>query len=219
MTVGALMLIGASWLFGGISEDVLHGDPLTVVDLTVADWFHAHATPVATTAMLVVSNLHGVVAITAYTILLALYLSWKRDWYWLWFLILAVPGGMLLNESMKFAFKRARPSFDTPLLTLSTFSFPSGHVAGTALFYGVLVAMLVSKIHVWRRCVQIVFVGVAFVVLVALSRLYLGVHYLSDVLAAFAEAVAWLSFCMMGMHTYWQHRAENSSKGNTHDPT
>ena len=219
MTVGALVLVGASWLFGGISEDVLHGDPLTVVDLTVADWFHAHATPLLTKGMLLISNLHGVVAISLYFSLLALYLLWKHDWYWLWCLGLTVPGGMLLNESMKFAFQRARPSFDMPLLTLSTFSFPSGHVAGTVLFYGVLGAMLVSKTQVWRRRVRIVFAGVALVVLVALSRLYLGVHYLSDVLAAFAEAAVWLSLCMMGTHTFWQHRVENSRKGNTHDPT
>jgi undecaprenyl-diphosphatase len=52
--------------------------------------------------------------------------------------------------------------------------------------------------------------------LVALSRVYLGVHYLSDVLAAFAEAVAWLSLCLMGVHTWWRQRADVLRKGNTH---
>jgi membrane protein DedA with SNARE-associated domain/membrane-associated phospholipid phosphatase len=208
MTAGALLLIGASWLFGGISEDVLTGDPLTIVDLNVAEWFHAHATPLVTQFMMVFTNLHGVVAISSYAALLALYLVWKRDWYWLGCLGATVPGGMLLNVLMKFAFQRARPSFDNPLLTLPTYSFPSGHVAGTALFYGVLGAMLVSKITAWRWRVFIVFAAIALVLLVALSRVYLGVHYLSDVLAAFAEAVAWLSLCLMGIHTFWQHRVE-----------
>ena len=52
MTAGALMLIGSSWLFGGISEDVATGDPLTIVDLTVAEWFHTHATPLVTQFMI-----------------------------------------------------------------------------------------------------------------------------------------------------------------------
>lgn len=206
MGAGALALIGASWLFGGVSEDVLTGDPLTIVDLYLAEWFHAHATPLVTEFMLLVSRLNGVVAISVYAAVLALYLIWKRDWYWVMCLSAIVPGGMVLNVLMKFAFHRARPSFDDPLLTLMSYSFPSGHVAGTTLFYGVLGAMLVSKTDMrwWKGLMAIV----AIVILVALSRLYLGVHYLSDVLAAFAEALAWLSLCLMSIHTWWPHRGE-----------
>ena len=207
MTMGALVLLGASWLFGGISEDVLAGDPLTIVDLHVAEWFNAHASPLVTQWMLVATNLHGVVAISTYVVLLASYLLWKRDWYWLACLGATVPGGMLLNLLMKHSFQRARPNLDQALLTLTTYSFPSGHVAGTVLFYGVLGVMLVSKTSVWRWRVSIAFAVIALVLLVALSRMYLGVHYLSDVLAAFAEAVAWLSLCLMAVHTFWQHRS------------
>jgi undecaprenyl-diphosphatase len=216
IAAGVLVMVGASWIFGGISEDVWTGDPLTFVDERVAEWFHARTTPFMTASMLVVSNLHGVVAISLYVALLALYVLWKRDWYWLWVLGLAVPGGMLLNELMKFAFQRARPSFDTPLLTLSTFSFPSGHVAGSALFYGMLAAMLVSKLKAWRWRVRVAYGALAMVVIVALSRLYLGVHYLSDVLAAFAEAAAWLSLCLMATKTYSRHLASNLRKVNQH---
>ena len=74
ITIGAVALIGASWLFGGISEDVLTGDPLTILDEHIAAWFHARATPPVTQAMLVASTLHGVVAISIYVTLLALYL-------------------------------------------------------------------------------------------------------------------------------------------------
>jgi len=212
MTAGALVLVGASWLFGGISEDVMTGDPLTVVDLAVAAWFYAHATPLMTEGMRAVSNVHGVAAISAYVALLVLYLLWKRDWVWAWCVGAIVPGGMLLNVLMKHAFQRARPDVDHALQAVSTYSFPSGHVAGAALFYGVLAAMLVSKIDVWRWRVLIVFLAIALVVLVALSRMYLGVHYLSDVLAAFAEAAAWLSLCLTGIHAWWQHRADGAAK-------
>ena len=209
LTLGALVLIGAGWLFGGIAEDVATGDPLTVIDVRVANWFHGHATPVLTQCMLFVTNLHGPAAISMLMALTAVYLAWKRDWYWLISLLVTVPSGMLLNVLVKHAFHRARPSFDHPLLVVSSYSFPSGHAAGTTLFYGVLAAMLVSKIAAWRSRVIIVLTTIALIFLVSLSRVYLGVHYLSDVLGGFAEAMAWLTFCLVGIHTYWQHRAEN----------
>ena len=203
------MLIGAGWLFGGISEDVATGDPLTNVDLNIAAWFHAHATPLVTQFMMIFTNLHGATAISTYAVLLALYLAWERDWYWLVCLAVTVPSGMLLNVLMKLSFQRARPSFDVPLLTLSSYSFPSGHVAGSTLFYGVLAVMLVSKITLWRWRVYIALAATALVAMVALSRVYLGVHYLSDVLAAIAESVAWLTLCLMGIHVFWQRKSLN----------
>lgn len=209
LTLEALVLIGASWLFGGIAEDVLTGDPLTVIDVRVAYWFHSHATPVLTQWMLVVTNLHGPLAITLLMALAMLYLAWKRDWYWLVCLSVTVPSGMLLNVLMKYAFHRARPSFDNPLLTISSFSFSSGHVAGSTLFYGVLAAMLISKIDAWRISVTIVLTAMALVMLIALSRVYLGVHYLSDVQGGFAEAIAWLTLCLLGIRTYWHYRDGN----------
>ena len=209
LTLGALVLIGASWLFGGIAEDVATGDPLTMIDVRVANWFHGHATPVLTQCMLFITNLHGPAAISVLMILAAGYLVWKRDWFWFTGLLVTVPSGMLLNVLVKYAFHRARPVFDHPLLVVSSYSFPSGHAAGTTLFYGVLAAMLISKIAAWRSRVIIVLTTMALIFLVSLSRVYLGVHYLSDVLGGFAEAMAWLTLCLVGIHTYWQHRAGN----------
>ncbi len=204
LTLSALVLIGASWLFGGIAEDVVTGDPLTVVDVLVADWLHVHAKPAITQLMLVITHAHGTPAIITFTALVSLYLIWKRDWYWLADLVDVVPVGMLLNVLMKYAFQRARPYFDDPLLVLTTYSFPSGHVAGATLFYGLLAAYMVVHITEWRWRLVIVLFAFLIVVVVALSRMYLGVHYLSDVLAAFAEGLAWVVLCLTALNT-WQH--------------
>jgi membrane-associated phospholipid phosphatase len=212
LTLGALALLGASWLFGGIAEDVLTGDPLTLVDLQVAQWFHAHATAPVTRAMLVLTHLHDPSSMLVAVLLLALVLAWRRNWYWLIAVGLSVPLGMGLNVLMKYAFQRARPNFDEPLLMLTTYSFPSGHVAGATLFYGVLAALLVTRVVKWRWRLLIVLTALFMVLLVALTRVYLGVHYLSDVMAAFAEGVAWLALCLTGLHTYWQH-ARSRRKG------
>jgi membrane-associated phospholipid phosphatase len=210
LTVGALALTGFSWLFGGIAEDVASGDPLTLVDLRLAQWFQGHADPALTQAMLVLTHLHGVVAICVFVAVAAAILLWKRAWYWLMALALAVPGGMLVNVLMKLAFQRGRPVVDHPVLVLTTYSFPSGHVAGATLFYGFLVAYFAARPGQWSHKVVAAVAAIAIVVLVALSRMVLGVHYLSDVLAAFAEGMAWLTLCLVGTRTYSQFRLGNA---------
>lgn len=206
LTAGAVLLTGASWLFGGIAEDVVTGDPLTVIDLRVAQWFHAHSTALMTQAMLAATNILGPVAVVLGVVVVCAWLAWKRNGYWLLCVGLTVPSGMLLNVAMKHAFHRARPSFDDPLLLLATYSFPSGHVAGATLFYGVMAAMVVARTAAWHWRVTAILGAFTLVALVALTRVYLGVHYLSDVLAAFAEGIAWLTLCLTGIHTYWAHR-------------
>ena len=206
LTLGALVLTGSSWLFGGIAEDVVTGDALTVVDVVVAQWFHSRAAPGLTRAMLAISQLHGVLAISVAGALTAAVLAWKRNWPWIVVLVLTLPGGMLVNVLMKLAFQRARPSFDHPLQVLASYSFPSGHVAGATLFYGFLVAFLASRAGKESHKLVAIVAAVLMIALVALSRMYLGVHYLSDVLAAFAEGVAWLTLCVVASRTWSRYR-------------
>ena len=207
LTMGALSLLGAAWLFGGVAEEVVQGEPLTLLDVQVAQWFHEYATPSVTRFMLAVTHLHDPVVMTGAVLLLAGFLAVRRNRYWLICLGLIMPGGMLLNVLMKHAFARSRPSFEHPLLVASSYSFPSGHMAGATLLYGLLAALLVTHVTAWRWRVLIVLAAAALALLVGLTRIYLGVHYLSDVLAAAFEALAWLALCLTGMNTFWQHRA------------
>ena len=131
--------------------------------------------------------------------------------YWLIGIGLSVPLGMLLNVLMKYAFHRTRTSFDDPLLALTTYSFSSGHVAGATLFYGVMAVMVISRTAASRWRVVAVLDAITMVALVALTRVCLGVHCLSDVLAGSAEGVAWLMLCLIELHTYWEHRASGKN--------
>lgn len=212
LTVGALALTGFAWLFGGIAEDVVNGDPLTVLDVQLAQWFNGQATPAFTRAMRLVSDLNDVLAVSLMTALAAAVLAWRRAWSWLLVLMLTVPGGMLINVLMKFAFHRARPTFDHPLLVLTSYSFPSGHVAGATLFYGFLAALLASRCAQWRYRLMLVLAALALIALVALSRMYLGAHYLSDVLAAFAEGAAWLTWCLMVTRSWSRDQSWKASQ-------
>lgn len=206
LTVGLLLLLCAAWAFGKIAEDVVRGATITVVDVRLAHWFHARATPGFTRIMLVITHWNSIAGSCIMAALLALWFWRRRARYWLILTLIAVPGGMLLNVAMKHAFQRARPSFDDPLLTLATYSFPSGHTAAATVFYGLLACYLVRRVRGWGPRALVVAAACALVMVVALSRMYLGAHYLSDVLAATAEGTAWLAICITAVSTLHRRR-------------
>lgn len=207
LTIGALLLLGAAWLFGAIAEDVVTNDPLTVIDVEVATWLHEHARPSVTALMIFISHLGSVAFITAVALLTALLLAWRRRWYRLLALFLAVPGGGLLNTLLKHSFGRARPSFDDPLVQLSTYSFPSGHAMGSTLLYGTLAAFAVWTVWAWRWRLLAGLVAGLLLVLICFSRVYLGVHYLSDVFGGVAAGSAWLALSLTAVYTLKRRRS------------
>jgi membrane-associated phospholipid phosphatase len=196
LVAGIVILLVATGLFAVIAADVMNGGSITVLDIKLARWLHAGASIGFTRVMLGLSYIHSVSGIFVLTMLLGLYLFRKHAWFWLASLLVVVPCGMLANVLLKYTFGRARPSFTDPILTLATYSFPSGHVAAATLFYGMLAAYLVSRTQDWRLRGALVAAAALMVALVGLSRLYLGVHYFSDVLAALAESCAWLALCL-----------------------
>ena len=214
LTLGLLALVLAAWAFAGIAEDVIGAEDITVLDLRLAQWLHAHAGGSLTRCMLAVSGVHGVIGMLLLSALLGGYFFVKRAWYWLLALALSVPGGMLLNVLLKSLFARARPRFSDPILTLSTYSFPSGHTAAATLFYGILAAYLLCRNRHWGARAAIVAGAALLVLLVGASRMLLGVHFLSDVLAAMAEGCAWLAVCITASST-WRRRRASTKRGET----
>lgn len=206
LTAGLALLVAAAAIFSDLAEDVMGKEAITVLDMQVAHWFHAHAFEPLTSVMLGVSLAH-----TGYgMVLLVAALGWHlwrvRARYWLLALLVSVPSGALLNVALKYHFQRVRPAFDEPLVTLMTYSFPSGHTSAATLFYGLLASYLVIARPQWHVRLGTAVGCVLMVLLVAFSRVYLGAHYLSDVLAAMAESVAWLAVCITAISTLRRRR-------------
>lgn len=176
-----------------IAFQVMHAGAITVIDLRVAQWLHAQAGPGLTDALLAVSQMHAPAGIAVLAAGMAVYMTLKREHYWLLAVLLTIPAGMLLNVLLKHGFERPRPVFDHPLVTLATYSFPSGHAAYSTMLYGLLAAYVAHRVDRWHWRLTSVLVCGAIVALVAFSRLYLGAHYLSDVLAGVCEGIAWLA--------------------------
>jgi len=206
LTLGILLILCAGWAFADIAAAVESRAAITLLDAQLADWLHAHGSRGLTIAMLIVTWMHSAWGIAVLALLFAAWLYRQRALYWLLTLALTVPGGLLLNVAVKHVYRRARPHFDDPLLTLSTYSFPSGHTAGATVFYGVLACYLVAHAKGRGQQAAAATFAVLAVALVAVSRMYLGVHYLSDVLGAVAEGSAWLATCVAAVSTLRRHR-------------
>lgn len=206
LTVGVVTLLVAMLVFGIIAKAVTTAGPLVTLDLQISAWFHAHAQPLLTTFFLLLTDLHNTVGALTLAFLFTLYLVKKRAWDWVLCMALAVPLGMLLNVLLKNVFQRARPTFEHPLLSLTTYSFPSGHTAAAALLYGMVGAYLVCICRGWRRLLAAV-VALSMVALVGLSRIYLGVHYFSDVVAATASSTGWLAVVLTAVVTWRKRQA------------
>lgn len=206
LTLGVGLIMTAAWLFGGIAEDVVSGDKITLLDVALAHYLHQHAGAALTAFMLVVTHWHGMIGTGVMALMLAAYFHLRRAPYWQLAVVVVVPGGMILNVLLKFAFQRARPSFDEPLLTLTSYSFPSGHTLNAVMLYGLLGSWLVLRHRRAGTRALIVTGACAMVALVGLSRMVLGVHYLSDVLAATAEGCAWLAVCITAISTLRRRR-------------
>jgi undecaprenyl-diphosphatase len=174
-----------------IANAVSDKAPILKQDLQVSVWLHTHGSPVFTAFLLAITDVHSPLGMTIMSCLLAYMLWHSGHRYWMLSLALAVPGGLLINTIIKLTFNRARPVWEDPILTLSSASFPSGHAAGATLFYGFIAAYMVwNMTGPWRRVIAI----------------YLGVHYLSDVLAAVSMSIVWLVACLLAVRAIAHHR-------------
>jgi uncharacterized membrane protein YdjX (TVP38/TMEM64 family)/membrane-associated phospholipid phosphatase len=197
---GWIAFVLAGLLFLAIAWNVSARSALIEVDLRLVGWLHARDHPLLVALFLAVTHLNSTFAIVLWSAFFGAALARLREWYWMLTLAVTVGGALLLNVLLKQAYERLRPHFDAPLLELATYSFPSGHTAGAVAFYGVLGAFLVSRFFDPRRRAACVAGAVAAVALVAASRVYLGAHYPSDVLAATCAGTAWLVLCLAGGH-------------------
>ncbi|MBI2706941.1 MAG: phosphatase PAP2 family protein [Proteobacteria bacterium] len=175
----------------------MSGDPLTLLDTYLNKWFFSRTSHSTTEIMIFISELASFNTVIIVYLILLLFLAWKKFWYDLLFLSLSIPGGMFLVHMMKVVFQRPRPPLHQFFISSLDHSFPSGHAMNATLLYGIMAIFAMQIIKIWRWQVFVVLFSILLICLVALSRVYLGYHYLSDTLASIAIGAAWLSLCFM----------------------
>ncbi len=178
------------FLFAWIAENVSH-DRTANFDYYVRMRIHEFASPGLTKAMIAISFVGGdgltIAAILA--VGLFLYFRWRRATLWL---VVTILGALVLDLTLKYAFHRPRP---TPFFVAlpRTYSFPSGHALFSFCFYGVLAGLLMGRIQSRLARILIWMAAAILVAAIGFSRIYLGVHYPSDVIAGYLTATLWVS--------------------------
>jgi len=206
LTVGVLVVLICGWCFGEIAEDVSHGDPIVQVDRHVAVWFHQHASPAVTQVARTISFFGSVGWLAAVSVAVVLFLIWRGDHLNASLVALVMVGGSTLNVIVKHFFHRERPVLENPLVTLSSYGFPSGHTMGATLFYGLLALFAWKNVRNRTARLACIVGACIWILLIGLTRIYLGAHYLTDVLGALAAGLLWLVFCWTAFETLHRRR-------------
>jgi len=204
--IGVAIGIVALGIFGAITEDIVNREPLTRFDTTLLESLHRSATPGGLKLFAVISQVGSPVVMSVLALAGVLLLAVRREWIMLGGWVAAFAGGSLLDHWLKVAIHRPRPPYAPALLQQASWSFPSGHAMGSLVGYGMLAYVLLALAPRTRRFQWLIVSGSALLIIaIGVSRLYLGVHYFSDVVGGYAAGVLWLSVCITGVEM-WRRR-------------
>lgn len=183
-------------VFFELSEDLMEQERFRF-DQVIIQYVSNIRTETLTEIMKFITFLGGKTILTLLLIGSLVWLIVKRKNYWgAIFYIIAVAGGGLLNLGLKHWFGRLRP--ENSLIVEQGFSYPSGHSMGSLIYYGFL-GYLVIRSQRGRSLKLLLGIGfITLILLIGFSRIYLGVHYPSDVLAGFSAGTVWLLLCIGG---------------------
>lgn len=178
------------WAFAAITEEVIEGDTRRF-DRAVLRWIGAHSPHWLDEPMRLITAL-GYYTVVIPLLAAALLFFYRKGWMLSAMLLLvSTAGGIFLTTVLKAVFRRARPEVFQSGYEASFYSFPSGHATVAVGFYGALTLILAYRLRgIARRAIAAL--GIALVLLIGFSRLYLGVHYPTDILAGYLAAPLWV---------------------------
>ena len=211
--------LGLAWAamhtFAELSETLGQTDRLGVFDTALARQLHVHASVVGLWAFRAVAWLGGLPVMLSLLVGVAVWLGHRREWVRAAGWTAALVGDAVLNTALKASYQRIRPSagWTNPFVTEPGWSFPSGHAMGSIVAYGMLAYLLVTHERTGApgRRLGIVAAALATVLLVGFSRIYLTVHYFSDVAGGYAAGGAWLAVCVTGTEIARRQRARRAA--------
>jgi membrane-associated phospholipid phosphatase len=212
VALGALVGFVALFVFCWIAEEVVNREAIVRFDHLLTETIRQSAAPweIRIFRFITIFGSFHVLAPMTIGIGVMLLLLRRRASLVGW--IVAALGGVLANVELKSVFERPRPEPLPPFNhILTSWSFPSGHAMDSLIIYGMLTYLSIPLTKgTWRKALVLTSVGV--VLSIGFSRLYLGVHYFSDIIAGYAAGIFWLNLCIMGTEILRHVRSSKSLK-------
>ena len=222
--IGGLFLLGLAaaglLLFAFIADEVSEGETPPLDEMVLLLFRQAGNTslPIGPTWLEIAvrdfTSLGSTTVLTVVTLLAVGYLAMDGKRAAALFVLLAVTGGGILSFALKIGFDRPRPSLVDHLVDVHTLSFPSGHAMGSAVTYLTLGVLIVRTENKRRIKVYVLGVALMLTLLIGLSRIYLGVHWPTDVLAGWCAGSAWALLCWL-VATWLQRRGQIEPEGSS----
>lgn len=205
LAIGFALVLGAASLFAAIADRVGPGRTMGLADQVLADAIAQHTPAAALRALGLLTHFGDPLVLVFLGAMVASWLLHKRERLLALGWVVALSGNAVLNPLLKQVFERARPLHDAALAQATGFSFPSGHSSGAMVAYGMLLYVLLRVLPArWHPAAAML--AVALVVTTACSRVFLRVHFASDVAAGLLSGLSWLCVCVASLEFARQRR-------------
>lgn len=209
LLLAALAAIACVWFFIELTDEVIEGETRAFDRWALTILRDRQGEPIGPAwledAALDLSALGGGTVLTAFVLIVIGFLIFCRYWATTTLVLAATLGGWIINTALKLLIDRPRPTVVEPLTEAALPSFPSGHSMLSMVLYPTFAVILLRLVRRWRLKAYIAFVAAALVFLIGLTRVYLGVHYPTDVLAGWSAGLAWAILCYLAL-LLLQHR-------------
>lgn len=221
LTIQLAVLAATGWVFGSLLHGVLGGDDATRIDLPVVRFLAGHRTAWLTSTLRGVTWAGSTVALVPLVLLVGLYVRRRtRSWSVMAHLAASLAGAVALYDVVKPLVGRPRPQVGQLVATATGYAFPSGHATQTAAVAVTLAILASSRSPRWSRKVAIWTAAVLASLSVGFSRVYLGVHWPTDVLAGLSLGALWAAMCAIALHRpERQHAPSATASANPIAPT
>lgn len=208
LTLLTVLFITNILLLADLAEDVVNAEGIILLDSKVTMWFYSIRTPTVARTFYILTQLASVYAVLGVAFVTTLVLIRYRRWAALWGMLITVSGSIITMASGKHIFEVNRP-YQFAYYHEESFSFPSGHATIAASFYLYILYLLLRSVRGTAARIGLSIIFLSIILAIGLSRLYLCVHYLSDVTAGYCLGIGWLLLSISIVE--WQRKSQDGS--------
>ncbi len=207
LAIGTLIIVWTADAFTDIAAALREHNPtIQRIDAAVYEWFGSRRTPFTSALFVTITTVGGAVGMAALVATVLAVLITRRRFRWAAYLAITSAGGALLNQLLKFHFVRQRPDLKAAVLGAMGYSFPSGHAMSGTIILGALAYLAARSIREWKNKSAALAALATLALAIGVSRVYLGVHWTSDVGAGFAAGLLWVTATTTGYELFRQYR-------------